>query len=54
MSQIPEDPIVTFDTILPPDDQEVITRAALYAHEGRHAEAEVVRFRAGYHNLREA
>lgn len=32
-------------------EQEAIVRAALLAHEGRHAEAEAARFAGGYHNL---
>lgn len=34
-------------------DQRIIARAAILAYGGRHAEAEVVRFAARYHNLKE-
>lgn len=43
-----------FDAVLSLADQTVIARAALLAYFGRDAEAEVVRFAAGYHNLKEA
>lgn len=41
------------DKIIPVVEQQVIARAALLAHQGKHAEAEAVRYAAGYHNLKE-
>lgn len=44
---------VDLDLMLSVREQEIIMRAAKLANAGRYAEAEVVRFAAGYHNLKE-
>ena len=43
----------SLDQIIPVRVQKLIAKAAVLAHDGRHAEAEAVRFAAGYHNLKE-
>lgn len=34
-------------------EQAAIVKAAVFAHDGKHAEAEVARYAGGYHNLKE-